>query len=243
MIMTNLCDYGCGREAKYKLKNGKLCCEQKSNSCPFIIKKIKDKIIEIQSKKINCKWCNKENNKFSISLHENKCYLNPVNIKKCLNCENIVKNKKYNFCSKSCFATYNNKLRTKKRKHCLECNSEIENHKIFCNNKCQQNFKYKESIKKWLNGEISGTVKSGAAVFIKKYLIDIYGNKCSICGWNKINPTTGKVPVEVDHIDGNAYNNSPLNVRLICPNCHSLTPTYKALNKKSSRNFRKAQIP
>lgn len=31
-----LCDYGCGKEAKYKLKNGKLCCSKSQNSCSII---------------------------------------------------------------------------------------------------------------------------------------------------------------------------------------------------------------
>jgi hypothetical protein len=34
-----LCDYGCGREAKYQLKNGKKCCSKSQNSCPLIRKK------------------------------------------------------------------------------------------------------------------------------------------------------------------------------------------------------------
>jgi hypothetical protein len=32
------CSYGCGREAKYQLKNGKWCCSKSHNSCPAIIK-------------------------------------------------------------------------------------------------------------------------------------------------------------------------------------------------------------
>ena len=29
-----ICDYGCGKEAKYKFKNGKWCCENNANRCP-----------------------------------------------------------------------------------------------------------------------------------------------------------------------------------------------------------------
>ncbi|MFW5895280.1 MAG: HNH endonuclease [archaeon] len=36
--------------------------------------------------------------------------------------------------------------------------------------------------------------------------------------------------LEIEHIDGNAKNNREENLDLICPNCHSLTSTYKALN-------------
>jgi hypothetical protein len=31
--MTDLCDYGCGTEAKYKLKNRKNCCCKSTSSC------------------------------------------------------------------------------------------------------------------------------------------------------------------------------------------------------------------
>ena len=34
-----LCEYGCEQEAKYKLKNGKWCCNKSQNSCPVIRRK------------------------------------------------------------------------------------------------------------------------------------------------------------------------------------------------------------
>jgi predicted HNH restriction endonuclease len=44
--------------------------------------------------------------------------------------------------------------------------------------------------------------------------------------------------VEVEHIDGNWRNNQPSNLTLLCPNCHSLTPTYRALNWGRGREYR-----
>ena len=45
------------------------------------------------------------------------------------------------------------------------------------------------------------------------------------------NPTTGKIPLELHHKDGDYSNNDEDNLELLCPNCHSLTATYKnALN-------------
>jgi 5-methylcytosine-specific restriction endonuclease McrA len=35
------------------------------------------------------------------------------------------------------------------------------------------------------------------------------------------------IPLELDHIDGDRRNNRDENLRLLCPNCHALTPTYR----------------
>ena len=46
--------------------------------------------------------------------------------------------------------------------------------------------------------------------------------KCELCGWNKVNPHTGKIPLEIHHKDGNWQNNKEDNLQVLCPNCHSL---------------------
>ena len=50
-----------------------------------------------------------------------------------------------------------------------------------------------------------------------------------------------EINLEIDHTDGNAYNNVPSNLRLICPNCHSQTSTYKNRNKGNGRKLRKSE--
>lgn len=58
-------------------------------------------------------------------------------------------------------------------------------------------------------------------------------------GWGEVNPYTQTIPLEVEHIDGNYQNNTEDNLTILCPNCHSLTPTYKGANKGHGRKDRK----
>lgn len=96
--------------------------------------------------------------------------------------------------------------------------------------------KYLNYINRWKCGEESGMRgRTGISRHIRRYLFDRFDNKCCKCGWGKTNPTTNSVPLEVDHIDGDHTNNNESNLELLCPNCHSLTPTYKSLNKGKGR--------
>ncbi len=129
-------------------------------------------------------------------------------------------------------------------KHCVNCNSQLVKKQIkYCSNKCQANHQYKTYIERWQSGLETG-MQGGEKVSenIKRFLIEKHGNKCSQCGWNEINPTTGKVPIQIDHIDGDYRNNKEENLRLLCPNCHSLTPTYGFLNVGFGRIKRRLKV-
>lgn len=52
---------------------------------------------------------------------------------------------------------------------------------------------------------------------------------CEICGWAEVS-LDGRIPVELDHINGDRRDNRIDNLRILCPNCHSLQPTHRGKN-------------
>lgn len=83
-----------------------------------------------------------------------------------------------------------------------------------------------------LNGEYPQypTYKLKLRLIKEGYIED----KCSICGWNKKPENREFTPCELDHINGNPFDHRLENLRLICPNCHSLTPTYRFRRGKTN---------
>ena len=117
---------------------------------------------------------------------------------------------------------------------CLQCGKHVENQKNgtgkYCSVACQHEFQYSERISIWKSG---GDIGRGP---LRRYLTEI-NNCCWECGiveWNH-KPIT----LEVEHVDGNAENNKEDNLKLLCPNCHSQTDTYKAKNKGNGRHTRR----
>ena len=123
---------------------------------------------------------------------------------------------------------------------CINCNKEIKNKNKYCSVKCQKEYEYMNFIKKWKEGETSGMRgEYQLSMHIKTYLLEKYNNQCARCGWGETNQYTGKIPLEIEHIDGNYKNNKEENLIVLCPNCHSLTSTYKGANYNHGRKTRK----
>lgn len=128
----------------------------------------------------------------------------------------------------------------KPRTPCLTCGKEPASSLYkYCSNVCQMEYQHQKYIERWKEGKELGLQRLGVvSIHVKRYLREKYGNKCCLCGWAEVNPKTKKVPLVADHIDGNWQNNVESNLRLVCPNCDALSPTYAALNKGNGRKDR-----
>lgn len=130
-----------------------------------------------------------------------------------------------------------------RRQFCICCGKEIidkANHKRkYCSNKCQQQQEYINWINKYKKDNSIAQSSSWGQIppQLRRYIFGKFNNKCCKCGWDKINPYTKRLPLKVDHIDGNSENNSENNLQLLCPNCHLLTSTYRGANRGFGRNI------
>lgn len=126
--------------------------------------------------------------------------------------------------------------------NCLNCDKECvassQKTNKYCSVACQQDFQYKSYITEWKSGIQSGSKGQGdISGYVRRYLFDKFNNTCTGCGlteW-KGEPIT----LEIEHIDGCGTNNSEDNLTILCPNCHSQTPTYKSKNRGKGRHSRR----
>lgn len=90
----------------------------------------------------------------------------------------------------------------------------------------------------WVEGFVSASTSSGKLPNnLRTLLMEMCGYTCE-CGWNTPNAVTGLPILTIDHVDGNWKNNYIWNLKVLCYNCHSLTPTFGALNRGSSSGRR-----
>ena len=142
------------------------------------------------------------------------------------------------FCSRSCANKGKNRHKTTVS-NCAVCDKRLTSSTArCCSHKCSWELKRSEYIANWLAGKVSGGNERDISGFVRQYIYNLRGKACWSCGWNEVNPRTGQVPVQIDHIDGDSANNTLDNLRLLCPNCHSLTPFFGNAGHKSSRSYR-----
>lgn len=168
-------------------------------------------------------------------------------------------------CSKPCKTTYcslscSNVGRLPKNiakydlnpKRCPQCEAPIDYHKrfesVYCSHSCAASAnnvtrlkkpkKTKPNISKHtqtLERFEQGLIKFRST--LRSCLKHMFGENCAICNlppcWE-----SKKLILVVDHIDGDASNNFPSNLRLLCPNCNSQTDTFCGRNKGKGRGSR-----
>lgn len=153
-------------------------------------------------------------------------YLN--NPSQCEDCKLILSYKKrFNrFCDRVCAARKRNQNRQHKK--CKSCDNIPKRGCQYCET-CFLEKKNKGKIPKAL-----GECKSSTS--IRKFLLKTRQHKCELCELEKWREYS--IPLEVDHKNGNSQENTEENLRLICPNCHALTDTWKGKNKGKGRFLR-----
>lgn len=116
---------------------------------------------------------------------------------------------------------------------CLVCKEKIFGRKrIYCSRKCYNLQKYITKIKEFNDGNnLLYDTRT-----IKKILLLEYGESCQECMLSVWNDKP--IPLEIEHINGDFRDNTKQNLRLLCPNCHSLTDTYKSKNRGNGRHTR-----
>lgn len=227
-IKCPICSKECKQLTAQHILTHKITVENFRNLYPNVFLGNPDDILfkkqklkeQIEKDNIRCKRCNKL---IKTPDRKRRIYCS-------LECKNIHQIENYDI----------NKKRVLFKKTCLSCGNAYETFskkQIYCSNACQQNYQFEQKIKQWK------TLTENDKPFLMKksiraYLLKKYDNKCCICGWGERNPFTNKIPLEVEHIDGNSENNKESNLKIICPNCHSLTSTYKGANRGKGRYSR-----
>lgn len=147
--------------------------------------------------------------------------------KRCLYCDTMIPyaKRRNTFCNHSCAASYNNRgvlrVQTDNPAECAHCGAIKETrHNKYCDACIVANV-YSNRVTE-LEYAQSDRVR-------KRILIDERGHQCESCGLSTW--LEQDIPLEIDHIDGDSDHNCDSNLRLLCPNCHALTETYKGANR------------
>lgn len=126
--------------------------------------------------------------------------------------------------------------RKQKTYECLHCHqvTSRDAHQTFyykyCSNRCQADYKWEHVTKPRIE---RGECNSNSTNILKHYLIEKHGETCTGCQLG--NMWYGKpITLHLDHVDGNCENNKLTNLRLLCPNCHSQTPTFGSKSKRKA---------
>jgi len=118
---------------------------------------------------------------------------------------------------------------------------DISHIKLGLNSNRGRRFEIKYTRETIVEAINSGKIKLSSAV--KRQVIRwnlLPHNQCSICGlkdtWNGM-----KLSFQMDHINGNHYDHRLSNLRFVCPNCHTQTPTFSGKKTRKYANVDRAK--
>lgn len=139
------------------------------------------------------------------------------------------------FCSHACAATFNNNKRRKAKRLCMHCEQPIYvGRNRFCNHSCSGAYKSNVAVADNADKLIKGELADNNRRAIRKALIHLgVEYKCACCSISEWN--SKPLSLTLNHIDGNASNNTIENFQFLCPNCDSQTEFYKSKNKGRGR--------
>jgi hypothetical protein len=148
-------------------------------------------------------------------------------------------------------------------KHCPKCNKEHNKTGQYCSRSCGNSRTWSKEINEKRSAKLSGRRTSRGPADLEKWKenikrawLDKYNatpfselgvenrrrrvfeeqnnccNKCGLSEWRGF-----KISLELEHKDGNSSNNSRENLEGLCPNCHSITDTWRGRNKPSKNGL------
>jgi len=144
------------------------------------------------------------------------------------------------FCNHSCAASFNNRgVQHNKPKppvnpegRCLFCGKNVLVTRMYCNTRCLRDADRGDRVAAInLSGDLWAGWKHERS--IRDYLLQTQPNECSTC--HRTEWEGSKIPLVMDHIDGNPENWMRDNLRLLCPNCDAQTATYLGRNRGKGR--------
>jgi hypothetical protein len=221
-----------------------------------------------KSEKVNCTKCGEEFLKDTRAIKRSKnhycskeCLYETEQVKlTCSQCGKLFQKRKskvnprgFNFCCRKCKDAAQNINtsncvgvipkhygKANKLKNCICCQKELKKTQAkYCSVKCQKDYKYNEYIKQWKLGLVSGNASGEKInIYVRRYMFEKHNSSCQKCGWHEQNPYNKIIHLQVEHKDGHWENSCEENLELLCPNCHSLTPTYGTLNLGNGRKLR-----
>lgn len=172
-------------------------------------------------------------------------------MKICENCgeEFAPNDRSQRFCNRSCSVSWHNRNNPKRKPSprmfdpCLMpgCTAIPNYRAVYCSIAHSALHKRSMYLIRWLRSGDAGTISAmSEGHAIRDYLYAMQDEVCALCPQTRV--WNGKPLLFIlDHIDGNSEDSSRGNLRLVCPNCDTQLPTYKAKNVGQGRHSRRTR--